>query len=105
MLTGTDDDVLDPAGNVEVAAGHIPAIAGVEPAVMEQLACLGRILEIARRRRWTAEFKATFLALAELATHLIDDADFVIGNRMPASDDFDGVGVIRLRGLGDPARA
>src|SRR6185369_15152626 len=53
VLTGADDDVLDPAGDEEVAASHIGAIAGIEPPVVEQLTGLGRILEITRRRRWT----------------------------------------------------
>jgi hypothetical protein len=51
VLTGPDDDVLDPAGDEEIAAGHVGAVAGVQPAVVEQLARLGWILEIARGRR------------------------------------------------------
>jgi len=33
VLTSPDDDVLDPAGDEEVAAGHIGAVAGIEPAI------------------------------------------------------------------------
>ena len=104
VLTGTDNDVFDPAGDEEVAAGHIGAIAGIEPSIVEQLAGLGRVLEIARRRRRTPKFESTFPAFSEFTTHLVDDSDFVIGDRLPTSDNLDGIGVIRPRGLGHPVR-
>ncbi len=37
MLASADDDVFRAAGNENVASGHIGAVAGIEPAVMEQL--------------------------------------------------------------------
>ena len=102
VLAGADDDVLDPAGDEEVAARHIGAVAGVEPAVVEQLTGLGRVAEIARGRRRTAKFEAALPALAELSAHIVDDADLVLGDRMAAGDDLDGVEIIRPAGSAIP---
>ena len=74
---GADDDVLDPAGYVNVAAGHVGAVAAVEPAVVEKLARLRLVAEIARGRRRPAELQPAFVPLANLVAQLVHDADFV----------------------------
>ena len=51
------------------------------------------------------EIRAALPALSQLSAHIIDDADFVIGDRLPASDNLDGVEVIRPCGFGGPSRA
>ena len=106
VLTGADDDVLDSAGDEEVAAGHVGAVAGVEPSVVEQLPRLGRIMEIARSRRWPAEFEATFLPFAEFPPDIVNDANLVVGDRLAAGDDLDELGaVVGPAGSAIPLRA
>ena len=105
VLAGTNDDVLDPAGDEEVAAGHIGAVAGVEPTIVKQLTRLGWIAKITRGCRRTAKFEATFPSFAELTTQIVDDADLVLGDRMSAGDELDGIDIFRPRRFGDPARA
>ena len=104
VLASPDDDVLDPPGDEEIAFGYVGAIAGIEPAVVKQLARLYRILKIPGRCRWTAEFKAAFSAFTKLAAHVIDDADFMIRYRLPTGDKFDGVRIIERCRLSNPAR-
>src|SRR6516165_3701755 len=41
MPAGTYDDVLDTAGDKNVASSHVAAVAGIEPLAVEQLAGLG----------------------------------------------------------------
>ena len=57
MAAGANDDVLDAAGDVDVAARHVAAVAAVEPTVVEQLAGLGLVAEIAAGRRRSAKLE------------------------------------------------
>ncbi|WP_367141925.1 hypothetical protein, partial [Mesorhizobium sp.] len=88
VTPGADDDVLYPAGDVDIAARHVCPVSAVEPAIAEQLARLGIVSEIAGGRRWAAEFEPAFLAVANFAAGPIDDADFMTWQWMSASDDF-----------------
>ena len=97
MAAGADDDVLDAARDEDVAAGHIGAVAAVEPAVVKKLAGLGLVVEIAAGCRGSAEFKPAFAAVAEFATGLVDDADFVAGQRLTAGDDFQRIRIVGPR--------
>ena len=70
-----------------------------------RFAGLGRVLEIAGGRGWTAEFEATFVPFADLAAQVVDDTDFVVGYRLSAGNDLQDVDIASGRGLGDPAAA
>jgi hypothetical protein len=105
VLASPNDDVFDSPGNEKIAASHIPAIAGIEPSVVEQLAGLPWILKISRCRRRTAKFDSPLLPFPNLATGAIDNANLMIGNRMATSDKFDGVEVVWSRWLRKSATA
>ena len=77
MAARPDDDVLDPAGEIDLAARHIGLIAAVEPCAVKQFPRFGRIVEIARRGRRPAKLEPTLATFAQFTVHLIDDADFV----------------------------
>ena len=87
MAAGADDDVLDPTGDVDVATRHVGAVPAVEPAVTEELARLRLVAEIAGGRGWPAELEPALVPFADLVADLIDDADFVTRERLPAGDD------------------
>ena len=97
------DDVLDAAGDVDVTAGHVTAVAGVEPVAVEKFACFCFVVKIAARGRWATKLDPSFPALAELAAHLVNDADLVVGQRLAAGDDFERPWMIRRRPLGNAA--
>lgn len=82
VAPAANDDVLHPAGDVDVARGRIGAVTGVQPAVVEQLRGFLRIAEVAARRRWAAELQPALHALAELAALRIDDADLMARPRV-----------------------
>src|SRR5581483_1597019 len=102
---GTADDVLDTAGDVHLAARDIGLVAAVEPSVVEQLARLGLVAEIAGGGRGPAEFETPLAPLAQFAAELVDDAHLVRRQRLPAGDDLEGVRVLRLGRLGRAAAA
>ena len=96
MTARANDDVLDAAGDVDVAAGHVGAVAAVEPTVVNEFAGLGLVVEIAARRRRAAKFEPSFLPFAELVAGLVDDANFVTGQRLAAGHDLERLRVARL---------
>jgi hypothetical protein len=65
IATGPDDHVLDPAGDVQVGVRYVAEVAGVEPVVVKQRACRVGVVEIAGRRRRTAELDAALTAVAQ----------------------------------------
>src|SRR5690349_15238986 len=91
----TDDDVLHATGDVDVAFRDVGAVAGLDPAVVEELARLLLVAEIALRHRGPAEFEHALLTLAKLAARIVHDTHVVLLDRMPAGDHLDHVGVIR----------
>ena len=66
VAAGADDDVLHAAGDVDVAARDVGAVAALDPAVVEQLARLLLVAEIALGHRGPAEFQHALVALADL---------------------------------------
>ena len=97
VAAGADDDVLDAPGDVDVAARDVGAVAALDPAVVEQLARLRLVAEIALGHRGPAEFQHALLALAELAAGVVDDAHVVLLDRMAAGDHLERVRIVRRR--------
>ena len=102
---GTNDDVLDAAGDEDVASGHIAAVAAVEPAVVKELPGLRLIAEIAACRRRSTELEPSFPSLAEFVTCLVDDANLVAGQRLAAGHDFERPWIFRRCRLGHAVTA
>ena len=105
MAAGANDDVLDAACNADVASGHIRAVAAVEPTIVKEFAGLGLVAEIAACRRRSPELEPSFPPFAEFVTRLVDDANFVAGQRLAAWHDFQRLWIVRPGRLGHPARA
>ena len=101
VAPAADHDVLDPAGEVHLAVGHVGAVAGIEPVAVEEAPRLARVAEIALRRRRSPEFQPTLDALVRLlATERVDDADLVPRHRAPAGDEPQCGRVLGRGGLG-----
>ena len=100
VAAGADDDVLHAAGDVDVAARDVGAVAALDPAVVEQLARLRLVAEIALGHRGPAEFQHALVALADLVAGIVHDAHVVLLDRMAAGDHLDRVGVVRPGRLG-----
>ena len=75
-------------------SAHVGAVAALDPAVVEQLAGLRLVAEIALGDRGAAEFQHALVALAELVAGIVHDAHFVLLDRTAAGDDLDRVRVI-----------
>ena len=95
MTARANDDVLDTAGDVDVASGHVCAVGAVEPAVVNELVGLDLVVEIAACRRRAAKFEPSFLPFAKLIAGLIDDANFVTGQRLTAGHDLERFRVVQ----------
>src|SRR3974390_2567813 len=94
MASCADDDVLDAASDVGVASGHISAVATVQPTVVNELASFRLVAEIAARGRRTAKLKSSFLPVAKFVACVVNNADFVARERLPASDELQRFRVI-----------
>ena len=105
MLASANDDVFDAAGDEDIAVGHVRPIAAVEPAVAEQFSCLGLIVEIARGRGWTAKLEPALSPLLNFPAGIVDNTNFMARQRAPASDNFNGVGIVDACGFGNSAAA
>ena len=103
VASGADDDVLDAAGQVDVAAGDVGQVARLEPAAVEELARLRLVAEVAASRRRAAELEASLAALGDLAPGRVDDADLVARKRPAAGDELERVRALRGR-RGPPGR-
>ena len=100
MTAGANDNILDAAGDINITSGYIGAVTTVEPAIVKEFACLGLVAEIAPRCRRSTEFEPAFLPFAAFVTRLVDDANFVVGQRLAAGDDFEWPRVVRACRLG-----
>src|SRR5205085_6795779 len=96
VAAGADDDVLHAAGDVDVAARDVGAVAALDPAVVEQLFRLRLVPEIALGDRGSAKLQHALVTFAELAPRIVDDAHVVLLDRMAAGDHLDRVGVLRF---------
>ena len=97
---GADDDVLDAAGDVHVAARDVGAVAALDPAVVEQLARLCLVAEVTSGHRGPAKLQHALVALAQLTPRVVDDAHVVLLDRMTAGDHLDRVVILRSGRLG-----
>jgi hypothetical protein len=61
VAPGADDEVLDPAGDVELAVRDVAEVAGVEPVVVEQRGGGLGVAEVAARRRRALELHPALL--------------------------------------------
>src|ERR1019366_6312032 len=96
MTARANDDVLDAAGDVDVASGHVRAVGAVYPAVANELAGLDLVMKIAACRGRPPKLEPSFLPLAEFEARLIADANFVTGERLAAGHDLERFRVVRL---------
>jgi len=95
-----DDDVLDPAGQIDVTGGDIGQIARVQPLTVAQTCSRGRIVQIALGRRGSAKLQASLATLRQLLPGGIYDTQLVAGQRLTAGDELQRIGFIsgdRLR--------
>ena len=105
MAAGANDDVLDAAGDVDVASGHVGAVGAVEPTIVKELTGLRLVAEIAACRRRSTKLEPSLPSLAEFVTCLVDDANFVAGQWLAAGHDFERPWVFRLCRLGHAVSA
>ena len=97
VAPGADDDVLDAAGDEEVVADPVGAVAAVQPAAVEQRGGLPRVAEIALRGRRAAEPQPALDALGDVAAVVVDQAHLVPGQRRAAGDEAQRRGVAGVR--------
>ena len=102
VAPAADDDVLDAAGDVDLAVGDVGAVAGVEPAVVKQLGRLRRVAEVAVGRRRALELEPAFDALGHFVPGLVDDAHRMTGQRTAAADEAQRAGVAGAGRHGPP---
>ena len=93
VAPAADDDVLDAAGDVEIVADPVGAVAAVQPAVVEQASRLLRVAEVALRGRRAAEPEPALDALADVAPVVVDEAHFVPGQRRAAGHEAQRAGI------------
>ena len=102
IAPAADDQILDPPGQVHVAAGQIAPVAGIQPgvAVGKQPAGGFRIAVVAGGRGRPLEFQAAFPALRQFPAVVVNNADLMAGQRLPAGGKTQGVGDGGVRRLG-----
>src|SRR5207244_5041757 len=83
----TDDEVLRPAADEELAAGEVAEIPGVQPAVAQRLGGGLGILEVALHHRRPARDDGADAPLGPRTALLIDDPDLVIRKRAAAANE------------------
>src|SRR5512146_2225162 len=71
------DHIFASAGDEHIARDRVSEIAGIEPAIAEELLRFRGIAEITRRRRWSAELQPSFPPVFEFAADDIEDADLM----------------------------
>ncbi len=81
LRPGPHDDVLDPAGDVDIAAGDVSEITAVQPVAIEQFAGFLRVADVTAHGRRSTPLQASFLALASAT--VIRTAAWAL-SRMPA---------------------
>ena len=91
VAAAADDDVLDPARQIDLAPGDVGQVAGLEPVAVEQVACRLRVLVIADGRRGTVELQAPLAALGHFAAGIVDHPELMPGERRTARHDLDRV--------------
>ena len=94
VAPAADHDVLHAAGDIDVAVGDVGAIAGVEPAVVEQLRRLRRVAVVAVRGRRPLELESAFDTFGDFVPGLVDDAHRVAGKRPAAADKAQRAGIV-----------
>ena len=87
MTACTDYDVLDAAGDIDIASRHVAAVATVEPTVANEVPRFGLVVKIAASRRRTAEFEPSLLPFGEFVTSLVHNANFMTLQRLAAGYD------------------
>src|SRR5271166_3159743 len=105
MAARANDDVLDTAGDVDIASRHVGAIPAVEPTTANELPGFGFVAEIAARGRRAAEFKPSLPTFAEFVTGFVHNTNFMIRQRLPARDDLEQFRIVRLCRLGQAMSA
>ena len=97
VAPAANDDVLDAAGEIDIACGHVGAVAAVEPRAVKQRGGLARVAKVTRRGRWPLEFEAALGALARFKTGVVDDAHLMPRQGPPARDEAQRVWIIWCR--------
>ena len=83
----TDDQVLRPTADEELAVGEVTEIPGVQPAVAQRLGGRLGILEVSLHHRRSPRDDCADPTLGQRASLLIDDPDLVIRKRAAAADE------------------
>ena len=100
IAAGADDDVLGAAADMNIAAGHIGQVAGIQPFAVEQLGRRPGIAEIAAGGRRPQELKTALAAFGHFPPGVIDDADLMSRQGPAAVDHGQRPGVVLGRLLG-----
>ena len=86
IASAADNDVLDATGDVDLAARDVSEVARVQPVVVEQLARLLRVPEVAAGGGRALEFETALYSITEFPAGTVDDADLVSWQRPAAGN-------------------
>src|ERR687896_1041313 len=97
VVAGADDEVLDPAGDIQLPVVEVAEVAGVEPAVADELVGCARLAEVAGGGRGATELDAALPSVAQLDTGSVHDPDQMAWERTPAPHEPQRVRVVARR--------
>src|ERR1035437_3318902 len=87
VLSRPDDDVLDPACQVDFALRDIAKVPGVETLAVAERSSRGLLAKVARGGRRAGALKGPLVAIGPLGAAPVDAPPLVAGQRPPASHD------------------
>ena len=100
IASAANDDVLDPAGEVNLAIGGVGAVAGIEPVAVEQALRLSGIAEISCGGRGALEFQSALDPLTHFTAQRVDNPHRVARQRAAAGDEAQGRRIVGRSGDG-----
>ncbi len=103
VAPGDDDHVLAAPGDVNIPRADVPQIPGIEPVVDKQPGRRLGVAIIAAAGRRAAELHPPLAPLRQFVAGAVNNANFVLRQRLTAGDKAQGVLVLRRHRIGPPA--